>query len=599
MTPTPPLPDPETLLAYIEGELSAEDRAAMEQQLSAEPKLRQLVEGMAADRAVLQNLPEAAVPHGLDTPALASMERDALLGGLSDAPPPTLPTRPTAEHTRGPVLARLFLGGAIAASLLVVGVVVMMQMRNDQLSEFAQEFQPSDEILEQLEAERLSPKRKEPLARSAQREASAQEIAPPADDAKVSDGDLASNRPAGLAQASQAQERAQEGIAPLDSAPSAAEPAIPPAMSIGEDKTGVGALGLANGTGSSAMRTLAAGEFKASGDSPKTAGTVQPIVLPAPQSLAHDNSILVYAQNPAEALVELQRELQRNSLSVQDRRRGIGVEAPARSRMAALPSTPAIEDQSQAKRTEDSLPDASNLGDAAFSANTDQAIPSSGEDSEPVAVVPARLTRSPQEPATLWVRADRGTAQALALSLNAMPEQQLAVLNWVDEPKTVAMDLISDPTPPPASRDRLESTSTRGESEESTGQSMGSASVLPQASLSATRQTPSNRGMKSAANTPTYGRRAPTMLGSTTGPTEPAAPTPQWIAVQVLPIGPMHGQNQQAFQDAARPLSPTPSEPAASQPVAPASPATQPNSVSEDETIPPVARPASTNPDDD
>ena len=109
--------DPEVLLAYVEGELSAADRAAVEAALRDEPALRSLVEGLRDDRAALRAWPTEDAPDGLSDQAvrrLERLERESLLDTAADA------GAPDRRWRIGPVLVYSGLAAALALAAAVL-----------------------------------------------------------------------------------------------------------------------------------------------------------------------------------------------------------------------------------------------------------------------------------------------------------------------------------------------------------------------------------------------------------------------------------------------------------------------------------------------
>ena len=109
--------DPEVLLASVEGELSAADRAAVGAALRDEPALRSLVEAMRDDRAALRAWPREDAPAGLSDQAvrrLERLERESLLGAAADA------GAPDRRWRIGPVLVYSGLAAALALAAAVL-----------------------------------------------------------------------------------------------------------------------------------------------------------------------------------------------------------------------------------------------------------------------------------------------------------------------------------------------------------------------------------------------------------------------------------------------------------------------------------------------
>lgn len=107
--------DPTLILGYVEGDLSPQDRSRLELILTAEPRLRALVETMAEDRTRLRQLPFENPPPDLAEQAIQSSEREMLLGPTEHQPRP-----PRAQNLR----FRWILTYSSIAALLIFCVTV-------------------------------------------------------------------------------------------------------------------------------------------------------------------------------------------------------------------------------------------------------------------------------------------------------------------------------------------------------------------------------------------------------------------------------------------------------------------------------------------
>lgn len=115
--------DHETLLAYVEGDLTDDARAQFEAQLKEDAELRRLVEGLVRDRTVLRELSSESPPPGMVDDAIQQLERQMLLGAPSEEPIPIESgKRPPRRHGVSKVLAY---SGIAAIMLLSGGLIVL------------------------------------------------------------------------------------------------------------------------------------------------------------------------------------------------------------------------------------------------------------------------------------------------------------------------------------------------------------------------------------------------------------------------------------------------------------------------------------------
>ena len=113
--------DDELLSAYVDGELSAEEKAEVEQHLAADPAARRLVEQLRAVSASVRALPPRQLGEDLSAAVLRLAERRM----LTDVPPQDLirPVQPSWRETLGrrflTTRALLWTGAIVAAALLL------------------------------------------------------------------------------------------------------------------------------------------------------------------------------------------------------------------------------------------------------------------------------------------------------------------------------------------------------------------------------------------------------------------------------------------------------------------------------------------------
>ncbi len=112
--------DQETILGYVEGELTDDQRARFEAILADDHELRQLVSQMKLDRQALRGLGTQSAPVGLIDQVIQVHERAALLGDPT-APEPLPLSMPVSRWKLGRVLAY---SGIAAVLLLSFGLVL-------------------------------------------------------------------------------------------------------------------------------------------------------------------------------------------------------------------------------------------------------------------------------------------------------------------------------------------------------------------------------------------------------------------------------------------------------------------------------------------
>jgi len=80
------VPDTELFSAYLDGELTADEHARVEQLLAASPVARQLLEELRAVGSSLQLLPQQKLDEDLSARVLEIAERRMLLPAQTDEP---------------------------------------------------------------------------------------------------------------------------------------------------------------------------------------------------------------------------------------------------------------------------------------------------------------------------------------------------------------------------------------------------------------------------------------------------------------------------------------------------------------------------------
>jgi len=120
-----------TILEYVEGELSPEDQHAFKLAILKDAKLRKLVEQLVADRAALRRMPLEPVPVALAEQVDQYLERNMLLGPA----PAGVSTRAQAERR-----FQLFRTGALTAiaAVLVLGVGLFVWQTWTEMRQFTE-----------------------------------------------------------------------------------------------------------------------------------------------------------------------------------------------------------------------------------------------------------------------------------------------------------------------------------------------------------------------------------------------------------------------------------------------------------------------------
>lgn len=113
--------DHELLLAAVEGELTAAQRKQVEQLITEDSRVGNLLEAMRADRQALRAVPDPAAPHWLMDEIDRQLERDMLVGaGAVDS---------HVDAVRDAhVFRRLMVYGAVAAMLAIVATVILSSL---------------------------------------------------------------------------------------------------------------------------------------------------------------------------------------------------------------------------------------------------------------------------------------------------------------------------------------------------------------------------------------------------------------------------------------------------------------------------------------
>ncbi len=133
--------DENLILAYLEGDMNADEKARFETMLAGDEPLRQLVQSLADDRAALRNLPAQVPPSDLMQPVHERLERNMLLDN-----PAADTALPIARHRNR--VSRLLALTALAALLMfVVGLVLHIWVFTFNLHDPSPLTQPSTQSL--------------------------------------------------------------------------------------------------------------------------------------------------------------------------------------------------------------------------------------------------------------------------------------------------------------------------------------------------------------------------------------------------------------------------------------------------------------------
>ena len=124
MAPEERNPIEEELSAYLDGQLSAEDRAALERRLADDPAMRRTLRELETTVQFVQGLPLEPSPAGLREDTLGMLERDMLFAPVG---------RETAAITEHPRRAGRWLAtAAVVAMASTAGFFTIRQMRTNE-----------------------------------------------------------------------------------------------------------------------------------------------------------------------------------------------------------------------------------------------------------------------------------------------------------------------------------------------------------------------------------------------------------------------------------------------------------------------------------
>jgi anti-sigma factor RsiW len=132
--------DDELLSAYLDDELSTEDRALVEDRLAADPAARQTLEQLRSVSQSVRDLPTESIGHDLSDAILERAAAARAARPQSAAPSPQLPSVTIGRTTRGWVWA----SAAIAAAVLIM-VLQPNDERRAELPDIAQKSEPRTE----------------------------------------------------------------------------------------------------------------------------------------------------------------------------------------------------------------------------------------------------------------------------------------------------------------------------------------------------------------------------------------------------------------------------------------------------------------------
>jgi hypothetical protein len=125
------VPENELLSAYLDGELTADEKARVEQLLATDPRARQLLDELRALSGMFQALPRHALGQDISQQVLHQAQRRMLLGP-ADMPQP-------ASKPKHPHLRNMFGARALFWSGLAVGIAAIIM-----ISEARQRVKPND-----------------------------------------------------------------------------------------------------------------------------------------------------------------------------------------------------------------------------------------------------------------------------------------------------------------------------------------------------------------------------------------------------------------------------------------------------------------------
>ena len=120
------VPENELFSAYLDGELTADEQAQMEQLLNTSPAARQLMDELRSLSATLQSLPVVELNEDLSGRVLRAAERQVLSGRLGDEQRKGTPARDTAARPH--LLRRVLRGRTLWWSGVAVAVALLLAL---------------------------------------------------------------------------------------------------------------------------------------------------------------------------------------------------------------------------------------------------------------------------------------------------------------------------------------------------------------------------------------------------------------------------------------------------------------------------------------
>ncbi len=225
--PDDPLKSDELLSAYVDGELTDQELAEVEQRLANDPQAQQLVDEIRALSQQVQSLPRQSISEDLRATIMRRAEREMLLG---NQPQKSLPQKESGNHRRW-VWAAL----AVAATLLLSLVLPNAQQDEKPLASAEPVPEAQEPTATQADAEAVPV---EPEAMILARDKSLPE---PSSDELQGEPSVENLQVAEALTASQAAERARQADALAKSAPP--EPSFSAARSRAPLSAGGGAGG--------------------------------------------------------------------------------------------------------------------------------------------------------------------------------------------------------------------------------------------------------------------------------------------------------------------------------------------------------------------
>lgn len=129
-------PDPELLSAYLDGELSPQERLRVEEWLARDPAAKQLLEELRKEQALIRALPRASVPRDLSGSVLETAERRIILEGAAARMAVARPGDGPEPSRLRALLRRLLrprnLGWAILAGSIGLAIMLLYPERRPQ-----------------------------------------------------------------------------------------------------------------------------------------------------------------------------------------------------------------------------------------------------------------------------------------------------------------------------------------------------------------------------------------------------------------------------------------------------------------------------------